>query len=230
MTRFVAGVLLCFAGSSGFMACGAPPEEEFVGSVGSVAEPAVMLKPSEHFSGEPEYPVAGPPKLDLPPPWVDHPSDPGPAREPLGPPTHEPPTYEPPEPDPHNGIDPYEHRNPHHESTGNHGSPGVRGSSDDTHPSPKLGTVKCSNPADCVQKCEAKGIACPAAYAMHPYKRDNVCISGWLKGCGEYAGGRGQECYYKYPNGDLCTFRYYPFRPATCRYDGGYDGGYDYPH
>jgi hypothetical protein len=75
MTRFVAGVLLCFAGSFCFMACWAPSDEE---SVGYVAEPAVMLKPPKHFSGEPEYPVEGPPKLDLPPPWVEGPSDPGP--------------------------------------------------------------------------------------------------------------------------------------------------------
>ncbi len=187
---------------------------------GEAAEPAVMLKPPKQFSGEPEYPVQGPPKLDLPPPWVDDPSDPGPAQEPF-----EPPTLEPPEPDHHNGIDPYEHGNPHHESTGNHGGPGGGGSGDDAHPSPKLGTVKCNSPNECVDKCMAKGITCPAAYAMHPYKKDNVCISGWLKGCAEYPGD-GQRCYYKYPNGDLCAFRYYPSRPAMC----SYDGGQDYPH
>lgn len=116
MTRFVAGVLLCFAGSSCFMACGAPSDEE---SVRSVAEAMVNLKPSKHFSGEPEYPVeGGPPKLDLPPPWDDPPNQQEPEQEP-----YEPPTYEPPEPDHYNGIDPSEHQNPHHESTGNHGGP-----------------------------------------------------------------------------------------------------------
>ena len=172
----------------------------------------------------PEYPVEGPPKLNLPFPSVDNPSDPGPAREPLGPPTHEPPTYEPPEPDPHNGIDPYEHRNPHHESTGNHGSPGVGGSGDDTHPFPKLGKVKCSNPADCVQKCEAKGIACPAAYAAHPYKGSG-CYSGGLSTCIEYARGL-QACLYRFADGEICAFRYYPSAPPMC----GYHGGQDYPH
>jgi hypothetical protein len=221
MTRFVAGVLLCFAGSFCFMACGAPPEEE---PVGSVAEPMVLLKPPKHFSGEPEYPVEGPPKLDLPPPWLDDPSDPGPEQEPF-----EPPTYEPPEPDHHNGIDPYEHANPHHESTGNHGGPHVGGSGESTHTPPKLGTVKCSNPADCVQKCEAKGITCPAAHAIHPYKRDNVCISGWLVTCKSYPIDPSQECHYRYPNGDYCKFFYYPSKPAMCIYQGG-QGGQDYPH
>jgi hypothetical protein len=204
------------------MACGAPPEEE---SVGSVAEPAVLLKPPKHFSGEPEYPVEGPPKLDLPPPWVVDPSDPGPAQEPFEPPGYEPPL----EPDEHNGIDPSEHRNPHHESTGNHGSLEVGGSGDGTHPSPELGTVKCNSPNDCVQKCEAKGITCPAAYAMHPYKRDNVCISGWLETCKKFPLDPEQQCHYRYPNGDYCVFFYYPSRPAWCLYKGG-QGGQDYPH
>jgi hypothetical protein len=190
-----------------------------------VAEPAVLLKPPKHFSGEPEYPVEGPPKLDLPPPGVVEPSDPGPAREPFEPPTYEPPTYEPPvEPGEHNGVDPSEHRNPHHESTGNHGSPNVGASGDDTHPSPQLGRVKCSNPADCVQKCEAKGITCPAAYAAHPYKGSG-CYSGGLSTCAEYAKGL-QACFYKYANGDVCMFRYYPSAPPLC----GYDWGQDYPH
>jgi hypothetical protein len=218
MTRFVAGVLLCFAGSFCFMACGAPPEE---GSVGSMAEPAVLLKPPKHFSGEPEYPVEGPPKLDLPPPSEVEPSDPGPVQEPLEPPTYEPPL----EPDEHNGVDPSEHGNPHHESTGNHGGPDVGGSGDGTHPSPEFGKVKCSNPAECVQKCEAKNITCPAAYATHPYKRDNVCFSGQLVSCAAYPFA-GQECHYRYPNGEICVFRYYPSRPAMC----GYHGGQDYPH
>ena len=56
MTRFVAGLFLCFAGSSCFLACAAPPEEE---SVGSVSEAAVNLKPPKQFPGEPEYPVEG---------------------------------------------------------------------------------------------------------------------------------------------------------------------------
>jgi hypothetical protein len=100
------------------MACGAPSEEEFVGSV---AEPAVLLKPPKHFSGEPEYPVeGGPPKLDLPPPWDGPPNQQGPEYEPYQPPTYEPPTYEPPDPDPHNGIDPYEHANPHRNNESGH--------------------------------------------------------------------------------------------------------------
>ncbi len=187
--------------------------------MGSVAEPAVMLKSPKQFSGEPGYPVQGPPKLDLPPPWVDGPAEPGPEQEPF-----EPPTLEPPEPDHHTGIDPSEHGNPHHESTGNHGGPGGGGSGADAHPSPKLGKVKCSNPADCVQKCEAKGITCPAAYAAHPYKGSG-CYSGGLSSCSEYARGL-QACFYKYANGEVCMFRYYPSAPPLC----GYDGGQDYPH
>jgi hypothetical protein len=74
---------------------------------GEAAEPAVMLTPSKHFSGEPEYPVEGAPKLDLPPPWADDPSAPGSAQEPF-----EPPPDEPPEPDHRTGIDPYERGNP----------------------------------------------------------------------------------------------------------------------
>ena len=138
----------------------AQSEEE---SVGSLAEPMVNLKPPKHFSGEPEYPVVGAPKLDLPPPWDDPPNQQGPDQEPFEPPTFEPPTFEPPEPDHHNGIDPYEHRNPHHESTGNHCGPDVGGSGDGTQTPPKWGTVKCNSPSDCAQKCEAKGITCPAA-------------------------------------------------------------------
>ncbi len=164
MKRFVAGLLLSFAGSSCFMACGAPSEEE---PLGSVAEPMVILKPPKHFSGEPEYPVEGAPKLDLPPPWVVEPSDPGPDHEPYEPPTYEPPAYEPPEPDHHNGVDPYEHRNPHHESTGNHGGLDVGGSSDDTHPSPKLGTVKCNSPNECVWRSAST----KASRAMRPSRR-----------------------------------------------------------
>ena len=222
MTRFVAGVLLCFAGSSCFMACGAPSEEE---SVGSVAEPMVMITPSKHFSGEPEYPVeGGPPKLNLPPPWDDPQDQQGPEQEP-----YEPPTYEPPEPDHHSGIDPYEHANPHHGSSGQHSGLGGRGAGDGDHPSPKWGRVKCNSPNDCVQKCEAKGITCPAAYAMHPYKRDNVCISGWLVTCKDYPIDPRQECHYRYPNGDYCKFFYYPSKPAICIYQGG-QSGQDYPH
>jgi hypothetical protein len=89
--------------------------------------------------------------------------------------------------------------------------------------------VKCSSPNDCVQKCEAKGITCPAAYAMHPLKRDNVCISGWLVTCKSYPLDPEQQCHYRYPNGDYCVFFYYPSRPALCLYHGG-RGGQDYPH
>lgn len=229
MTRFVAGVLLCFTGSCGFMACGAPPEEEFVESVGSVAEPAVMLKPSEHFSGEPEYPVEGPSKLDLPPPWVDHPSDPGPAREPLGPPTHEPPTHEPPEPDPHNGIDPYEHRNPHHESTGNHGGldHGGPGGGGFEHPAAPGDSVHCTSPADCVEKCSARAMYSMAEHAVHPNKADLV---GDLIECADTSipASRGGSywCKYEYKNGDVCVWmrasRIGPFHlpapPPLCVY------------
>jgi hypothetical protein len=214
MSKFVAGMLLCFAGSFCFMACGAPSEEE---SVESVAEPMVMLKPPKHFSGEPEYPVEGPPRLDLPPPWVEDPSAPGPEQEPFEPPTYEPPL----DPVQHNGVDPSEHANPHHESTRNHGNPDVGGSGDGTPTPPKLGKVKCSNPIDCVQKCEAKGITCPAAYAVHPYKGSG-CYSGGLSSCEDYPLG-GQACYYAYANGDVCMFRYYPSRFPLCKYNGWHD-------
>ena len=179
-----------------------------------------MLKPPKHFSGEPEYPVEGQPKLDLPPPWVVDPSAPGPDQEPFEPPTYEPPL----EPGQHNGVDPSEHANPHHESTGNHGSPDVGGFGDGTQPSPKLGKVKCNNPVDCVQKCEARNITCPAAYAAHPYKGSG-CYSGGLSACIEYVTGR-QACLYKFADGEICAFRYYPSAPPMC----GYHGGQDYPH
>ena len=122
-------------------------------------------------------------------------------------------------------VDPSEHRNPHHESTGNHGSPDVGGSGDGTHTPPKLGKVKWNSPSDRVEKCEAKNISCPAAYALHPYKRDNVCFSGWLVSCAAYPLA-GQECHYRFASGEICVFRYYPSGPAMC----GYHGGQDYPH
>ena len=124
MTRIVAGALLCYAGPFGFMACGAPSEEE---SVGSVAEPAVLLKPPKHFSGEPEYPVeGGPPKLDLPPPWDDRTNQQGPEKEPYEPPTYEPPEQPPVEPPPEMPVpgenSPREGYNPHHSSESRHSS------------------------------------------------------------------------------------------------------------
>jgi hypothetical protein len=64
---------------------------------------------------------------------------------------------------------------------------------------------------------------------MHPNKRDNVCISGWLVTCKNFPIDPEQQCHYRYPNGDYCVFFYYPSRPAWCVYQGG-KGGQDYPH
>jgi hypothetical protein len=222
MTRIVAGVLLCFAGSFGFMACGAPPEEE---SVGSVAEPAVLLKPPKHFSGEPEYPVEGRPQLDLPPPGVVEPSDPGPAGEPFEPPTLEPPE-EPGEP---TRVDPSEHGNPHRESTGNHGGPehGGPGAGGFQHPAAPGDSVHCASPADCVDKCSARAMYCMAEHAVHPSKADLV---GDLIECADTSipASRGGSywCKYEYRNGDVCVWmrasRLGPFHlpapPPLCVY------------
>ncbi len=92
------------------------------------------------------------------------------------------------------------------------------------------GGVICTNPDQCLARCNLEAKYCTAAYSAHPYKAGQVgdlydCLDTFPKA--KYGGS--YTCLYKYPNGDACIFAYgskfgpitIPAPPPLCVYKSG---------